>query len=70
MSDITTGVGDFGAIAARKGAATLLYVLGFEVKAREKMEQMIASRKFNELDPTPEERDPGRRPDTRRCQTR
>jgi hypothetical protein len=42
---------DFGAIAARKGAATLLYVLGFGVKAREKMEQMIASRKFNELDP-------------------
>jgi hypothetical protein len=26
-------------------------VLGFGVKAREKMEQMIARRKFNELDP-------------------
>ena len=41
---------DFGAIAARKGAATLLYVLGFGVKAREKMEQLIARGKFDELD--------------------
>jgi hypothetical protein len=44
------GVCDFGAIAAHKGAATLLYVLGFGVKAREKMEQLIARGKFDELD--------------------
>jgi HEPN superfamily AbiU2-like protein len=41
---------DFGAIAAREGAATLLFTLGFGVKAREKMEAKIAARKFDELD--------------------
>jgi hypothetical protein len=40
----------FGAIAPHKGAATLLHVLGFGVKAREKMQQLIARGKVNELD--------------------
>jgi hypothetical protein len=44
------GFCDFGAIAAREGAVTLLFTLGFGVKAREKMEAKIASGKFDELD--------------------
>ena len=44
------GCCDFAAVAAHNGAATLLFVLGFGVKAREKMEEKIASRKFDELD--------------------
>ena len=41
----------FDAIAAHNGAATLLFVLGFGVQAREKMEALIASGKFDELNP-------------------
>ena len=44
------GVCAFGVIAAHKGAATLLHVLGLGVKAREKNEQLIARGKFDELD--------------------
>jgi AbiU2 len=44
---------DFDAIAAREGVATLLFTLGFGVKARADMEAKIASGKFDELD-TPE----------------
>jgi hypothetical protein len=47
------GVCDFNAIAAHRGAATLLFTLGFGVKAREEMEAKIASRKFDDLG-TPE----------------
>jgi hypothetical protein len=39
----------FDAIAAHAGAATLLFTLGFGVKAREEMEGKIASGKFDEL---------------------
>jgi hypothetical protein len=40
----------FDDIPAHNGAATLLFVLGFGVKAREKMEQQIKEGKFGELD--------------------
>jgi hypothetical protein len=45
------GACSFDVIAGHNGAATLLFVLGFGVKAREEMEAKIASRKFDELDP-------------------
>jgi hypothetical protein len=38
-------------ITTHEGAATLLYVLGFGVKARDKMQHQIKSEKFDELDP-------------------
>jgi len=41
---------DFGSIAAHNGAATLLWVLGFGVKARERMEAKLAKGEFDELD--------------------
>lgn len=44
---------DFAAIAPHKGAATLLFTLGFGVKAREEMEAKIANGKFDDLG-TPE----------------
>jgi hypothetical protein len=44
------GMCDFRSIAAHKGAATLLTVLGFGVKAQEKMRDLIARQKFDELD--------------------
>lgn len=44
---------DFDAIAAHKGAATLLFTLGFGVRAREEMEAKIARGKFDDLG-TPE----------------
>jgi hypothetical protein len=47
------GACDFDAIAARKGAATLLFTLGFGVKGREEMEAKIASGKYDDLG-TPE----------------
>ncbi len=47
------GFCDFDAIAAHKGVATLIFTLGFGVKAREEMEAKIASGRFDELG-TPE----------------
>jgi hypothetical protein len=47
------GMCDFNAIAGHKGAATLLYTLGFGVKAIKEMEAKIASGKFDDLG-TPE----------------
>lgn len=47
------GVCDFDSIAAHKGAATLLFTLGFGVKAREEMEAKIARGNFDNLG-TPE----------------
>lgn len=44
---------DFVSILAHKGAATLLFTLGFGMKAREEMEAKIASGKFDDLG-TPE----------------
>ena len=41
----------FDAIAARNGAATLIHVLGFGVRERERMQERIANREFDELDP-------------------
>jgi hypothetical protein len=40
---------DFASIAAHNGAATLLYTLGFGVKAREEMEAKVAIGKFDGL---------------------
>jgi hypothetical protein len=45
---------DFAAIAAHTGVMTLLFTLGFGVKAREEMEAKIASGKFDDLG-TPEQ---------------
>jgi hypothetical protein len=47
------GMCDFTAIAAHKGAATLLFTLGFGVKARKEMEAKIARGSFDDLG-TPE----------------
>jgi hypothetical protein len=47
------GLCDFDAIVTYKGAATLLFILGFGVQGRERMEAKIANGKFDELD-TPE----------------
>jgi len=41
----------FDAIAAHNGAATLIHVLGFGVRERERMQERIANRQFDELDP-------------------
>jgi hypothetical protein len=40
----------FNEVATTNGAATLLWVLGFGVKARERMQEKIAKGEFNELD--------------------
>jgi hypothetical protein len=48
------GLCDFDAIAAHTGVMTLLFTLGFGVKAREEMEAKIASGKFDDLG-TPEQ---------------
>lgn len=48
-----SGMYDFTAIPAHKGAATLLFTLGFGVKAREEMEAKIARGSFDDLG-TPE----------------
>ncbi len=47
------GMCDFTAITAHKGAATLLYTLGFGVKARKDMEAKIARGVLDDLE-TPE----------------
>lgn len=44
------GTCDFDAVWAHKGAAALLFTLGFGVRAREEMENKIASGKFDNLD--------------------
>jgi hypothetical protein len=45
------GTCSFDVIAAHNGAMTLLFILGFGVKAKEKMEQQIADGKYDEIDP-------------------
>jgi hypothetical protein len=45
------GLCDFDAIAAHNGAATLMYILGFGVRERERMQDLITAGKFDELDP-------------------
>jgi len=42
---------DFASIAAHNGAATLIHILGFGVRDRKRMQERIASGKFDELDP-------------------
>lgn len=41
----------FDAIAAHNGAATLIHVLGFGVRERERMQTLISDRKFDDLNP-------------------